>query len=268
MPLVPLHPIRKRSQDDFHQLDYKVMAVAFEIQNDLGRIYDEVVYKREFCWRLERAGINVAREFPIRARHADFERTFFVDLLVDGGVVYEAKTAVALTDAHRSQTLNYLFLTDTQHGKLINFRPVKVEHEFVSTQLTLAARRDIQVMGRAWMRVNPESSRLRELIVGLIADWGAFLSLEAYRDALIHFFGGTLEVCREVELIFDGRSIGTHRVNVISPDTIFALSAISFDFTGMQQQLLKLLHLTQYSYLQWVNIHSHSIHLTTLARSS
>jgi len=267
MPLVPLHPIRRRSQDDFHQLDYKVMAVAFEIQNDLGRIYDEVVYKRELGYRLAKAGIEVAREFAIRAQHADFERSFFIDLLVDQGVVYEAKTAATLNDAHRSQVLNYLFLTDTQHGKLVNFRPVKVEHEFVSTQLTLAARRDIQFVDHDWLRVNSESLRLRELVAGLLTDWGAFLSLEAYRDALIHFFGGTAEVCRETELILAGRVVGAHRVNVIAPDTILALSAISYDLDGMRQQLLKLLRLTRYSYLQWVNIHSQTIRLTTLALS-
>jgi GxxExxY protein len=268
MPLFPLRPIKRRSQDDFHQLDHKVMSVAFATQNDLGRLYDEIIYKREFALRLAKAGISVAREFSVRAQHGDFERSYFIDLLVDEGVVYEAKAVASLSDAHRSQSLHYLFLTETQHGKLINFRPIKVEHEFVSTQLTLADRRDFHILDQGWQRVNAESLRLRELISNLVRDWGTFLSLECYRDALIHFFGGEPSVSREIELTFERRVIGTHRVNLLSADTIFALSAILSDFEGMRQQLLKLLHLTPCAYLQWTNIHSHTIRLTTLSRFS
>ena len=47
------------SQDEFAQLDYRVMQVAFECQNQLGRLCDEAIYQNDLVARLEAAGIEV-----------------------------------------------------------------------------------------------------------------------------------------------------------------------------------------------------------------
>ncbi len=46
-----------------------------------------------------------------------------------------------LTPRHRGQLLNYLILADAAHGKLINFRTDRVQHEFVNNNLSHAAER-------------------------------------------------------------------------------------------------------------------------------
>ena len=267
MPIIPLRPIRRRSEEDFHGLDYRVMGFAFAVQIELGRLFEETVYKNELNYRLLKNGIEAVREFPVLLSYESFEKTFFIDLFVDGGIVYEAKVASALTASHRSQTLNYLFLTDTQHGKLINFRPGEVEHEFVSTKLDYESRRQVRISDDSWINVDRESSRLKQLVTELIQDWGAFLSLDAYRDAVVHFFGGVDEVCRDAELTYEGRLLGKQSVNCLTPETIFAFSAIGEGYASMRHQLQRMLNLMRPKHLQWVNLHQQHLRFATLARS-
>lgn len=113
-----------------------------------------------------------------------------MDLLFASGLMVEAKTVDALNNAHQAQALQYLMLTGMQHGLLINLRREKVEKQFVSTTLDLAERRRVVVHSSDWQPVNESSCRLHQICLELLADWGAFLSVALYREAIVHFFGG------------------------------------------------------------------------------
>lgn len=63
-----------------------------------------------------------------------------VDLLVGLGAPFELKVVDKRSDLNRSQLINYLMLTGFHHVKRINFRPNRVEHEFVNNHVTLAQR--------------------------------------------------------------------------------------------------------------------------------
>ena len=52
-----------------------------------------------------------------------FCKTYYLDLLVGGGAIFELKAVAALAEGHRRQLMHYLFLTDLPHGKLVNLRP-------------------------------------------------------------------------------------------------------------------------------------------------
>ena len=60
---------------------------------------------------------------------------------------------------HRAQLLNYLLLTDTQHGKLVNLRRERIQHEFVNTTLTRADRNTFSVNDRDWHDADSKDSR-------------------------------------------------------------------------------------------------------------
>jgi hypothetical protein len=62
------------------------------------------------------------------------------------GAIFELKAVEALTDRHRGQLLNYLFLADLPHGKLVNLQPQRVEHEFVNAPIRSHERRDFTVI--------------------------------------------------------------------------------------------------------------------------
>jgi hypothetical protein len=111
-------------------------------------------------------------EVPILVKHADFCKTYFIDLLVDRGAIFELKTVSHLTDEHRAQLISYLLLTGGRHGKFINFRPERVEHEFVNTTLTLADRTIFDVDDSAWDASVEQASEIRRRVEAFLRDWG------------------------------------------------------------------------------------------------
>jgi GxxExxY protein len=129
---MPIHlnfPIRQLSQREFGDIAFEVMRHVFAIHNELGRFFDEKIYKRELAHRLP----NVRLEAPIDITFASFQKRYFIDVLVGEGGLFEFKAAESLSGRHRAQLLQYLLLCGLAHGKLNNVRREDVQHEFVNT---------------------------------------------------------------------------------------------------------------------------------------
>ena len=62
-------------------------------------------------------------------------KTYCLDMLIGGGAIFELKAVQSLMERHRRQLMQYLFLLDLPHGKLVNLRPERVDHEFVNNVL-------------------------------------------------------------------------------------------------------------------------------------
>lgn len=267
MPIEVSVPIQVFEQEQFHALDRQVMRIVFDVHNEFGRLLDEEIYKREIAVRCAAAGLQpVEREVRIRVTHDGFTKDYAMDLLICRGYMLEGKATERLTRAHRAQSLNYLLLTGMRHGRLVNFRTERVEHEFISTTLTQEARRQITVMETDWIEVNPESQHLKDKTVELLADWGAFLDVNLYRDALVHFFGGPELVCKPVEILSGSRSVGAQNLNLLTSDTAFVLTTCQGNAGPMGGHLTRLLDHTRLRCIQWINLNRHQAEFTTLLK--
>jgi GxxExxY protein len=80
------------TKDEYHSVDHQVTGLAFKIHNELGRLYDERIYREELRFRCRRAGLEARQEAPIRVTHGDFRKNYYVDLIVEG-VLFELKAA-------------------------------------------------------------------------------------------------------------------------------------------------------------------------------
>jgi len=150
MPIEFDVPVRKITYDEFHAVDYEVMGYVFSIHRELGRFWSEKIYRDELAYRCKRAGFeNVYTEIPVHISYEDFIKVYFIDLIVNN-VIYELKTAQALTKEHEKQAINYLMLTGQNHGKLINMRPSSVKHYYVSTNITPEKRYDYKINYQQW----------------------------------------------------------------------------------------------------------------------
>ncbi len=182
------HPFSALSGDAFQRLDYQVMALAFELYNSIGNLWSEDEYKIKLLDRCRAHGLNAKSEVQIAVTHKEFSKSYFIDLLIEGSV-YELKAQRTVASPHESQTLNYLFLTNTQHGKIINFRPNSLEWRFVSTSLTLDHRRLYNLKTAHWVPSHPATEQLPDRLSELLSDWGAYLDLHLYKEALLFFMG-------------------------------------------------------------------------------
>jgi len=226
---------------------------------------DEEVYKQAILKRCEQAGITpVRREVQIKVRHRDFEKPYYMDLLVSLGLMIEAKTVEKLNKAHHAQSLHYLMLADIYHGLLVNLRPGKVEKQFVSTTLDLSERRRFKIYESGWEPFNEASHKLHELLLELLNDWGVFLQTALYREAIVHFFGGHEVALRRIP-VFDGDvQLGTHEVCLLANDTAMALTALKNGKDAMRDHLQRFTGHTKLSCVQWVNMDNHDIEFQTL----
>src|ERR1019366_8348741 len=131
---MPIHcpvKIASLSADEFEQLDYRVMGHAYASQNELGRLCDECAYEADLKARLLGDGFrSVQTQVPVPVTNRDFSKKFFLDLIADDAL-YALKTAATLAGEHETQLFNYLFLLGIQRGKLLNFRPLKVQGKII-----------------------------------------------------------------------------------------------------------------------------------------
>lgn len=215
MPIELSIPIRAVTQDEFHAIDRVMLGHAFMIHNEYGNLLNERFYATELAARCSRSGIPLDREVLIRVRYAHFFKDYFIDLLLDGSTIVEVKCTQTLTPGHRGQTFNYLLLSETQHGSLVNFRPLKVRREFVSTHLNHDLRRRFTVTRRHW----PEDAvhqRLFEVAHAFCADIGLGLDLPLYRQAFLTLTGVPSTDRQCVEILSGERVVHQHEMHLVA----------------------------------------------------
>lgn len=254
------------SQEMFGPADYRIMREVFAIHKELGRFCDEGIYQNELAHRCREMGCQAATEVPIHVSYQSFLKTYYLDLLINGGAIYELKTASSLAAEHRKQALNYLMLTGLHHGKLINWRPASVEHEYVSTQLTPKKRQQFTVCDDRWRIVTRTSQKLKSLILELVTDWGGFLDVQLFYEAVVHFLGGESEVVKQVEIRRGTRMLGTQRAHLIDDAVAFRISAVTKDNSFYEQHLRRFLQHTPLQTIQWINFNHHVLTFKTITR--
>jgi GxxExxY protein len=264
MPISIDGPIRAMTQDEFGAVAFDVMRHAFAIHNEMGRFFDEEVYQNELCRRL---GDRAVTEVEIQVTLGEFRKPYRIDLLVDRGAIFEIKTASELHDQHRTQLIHYLMMTGSRHGKLMNFRPEQVDHEFINCTSTLAERQQFEVQTERWNRLQPGSDQFQDILTSCLQDWGAGLELQLYDDALVHFLGGKALVEKEIEVTSSGQRIGMHAVRMMNATTAFKLTSITRDLQGYESHLRRLMSYTQLEHVLWANMTSQQVIFVVVSRN-
>lgn len=266
MPIKYDFPVKVLSQDEFHAIDRTVMRFAFDIQNELGRFYDESIYQKELSFRCQSEGLEVLLEPVIHVFHGDFAKRYYLDILINGGAVYELKAAETLLGVHENQLINYLLLLAVYHGKLVNFRPSSVEHRFISTRLAAHERYAVRFEHCFWKEICPDDTLVREKTHDLMMDWGCFLDVELYKEALIHFLGGYEKRIQPVDVCVDNRVVGIQKVCVLQEDSALHVSSVKKHKEAYQKHIERLFKHTRLTRIQWVNFNQNKVEMITLKK--
>ncbi len=249
MPIRIAAEIRRMDDKEFKARVYDVMRHAFDVQRELGRLFHEKIYHREIAFRIPDAQCEVALDVQFE----DFCKTYYLDLLVGGGAVFELKAIEALAPRHERQLLHYLFLADLPHGKLVNLRPGRVDHKFVNNVVTRAERADFVETEDSWEEI--EGVRLKERMVGLLRDWGTGLDLGLYEEAASHLCGQPPDVESDVEIRLENRLLGVQRMRLSAPDVALKITAMTIEGQAeFQSHLERLLAHADLRAVQWINI--------------
>jgi len=105
-----------------------IIGGAYTVANALGNGFLEKVYENALAHELRKAGLKVEQQRSIEVQYDGIVVGHYVtDLLVNGAVLVELKSARALDDTHMAQCLNYLKATALRICLLINFGNPRVE---------------------------------------------------------------------------------------------------------------------------------------------
>jgi GxxExxY protein len=253
-------------QEEFHEIDHIVMGQVFAMHNSMGRFLDERIYQDELAHRCANLGLKVMREVEVRVKHRDFQKSYFLDLLVGGGCLYELKTTVSLLSKHDRQVIHYLLLTGLHHGKLVNMRPPSVESRFISTRLNLTDRQNWSLDDRSWQPYGKSGIAFGELLFGLLDDLGLFLDAALYKQALLHLTKASGGGVRPVPVVTCDRVAGSQNLCLLNPECAWHLSTNRENLDSYEIHLARLLRNTPLQAMHWINLNQRQVTLKTLTK--
>ena len=109
---------------------YELVGILFDVHNELGGGFLEVVYSDAVEYELKRRKILYEREkkFQIKYKDTVLPHHFFADFVVFGKIVLELKSTTHLHDANIAQCINYLKISKLNLAILANFESDKLIH--------------------------------------------------------------------------------------------------------------------------------------------
>ncbi len=259
MPIHHTIPLRDLSQDEFDGLDRVVMQHAYAAQNELGRLFDERVYENQMARTLRGAGFSVQTQVPVKAVHGLFEKTYYLDLVVNQ-MLYELKAVAALAPEHEAQALHYAMLMDVRRAKLLNFRTERVQGKLCFSSVTDAERRRSRFETDAWRPQTNACERLMQQLRELVADLGTHLSTRLYSEALVHFNGGETGCLQRIPVA----ELGTHLIQSHAPGLAFILTSLTRGVPDYRHHLSRLIGHLDVRAMQWFNLNHATIECETL----
>ena len=102
---------------------FAIRGAIYEVYREMGNGFREEIYQqcleREFSYR----GIpfDAKKELRVFYKGEPIEKTYIPDFFCYGKIIVEIKVVNALAKEHQVQLLNYLRLTKSRLGLLVNF---------------------------------------------------------------------------------------------------------------------------------------------------
>lgn len=105
---------------------YALMGAAFEVHNVLGGGLLEEIYQQSLAIELGLRDIpfRQKQEVCVFYKGRELEKRYIPDLVVQERIMVELKAVSALAPEHEAQLMNYLRVTRSPCGYLINFGPI------------------------------------------------------------------------------------------------------------------------------------------------
>jgi GxxExxY protein len=104
------------------EITNKIICAFYNGYNTLGHGFLEKVYENALAVELQKLDLTVAQQESIKVYYESVQvGDYFADIIVNGLVILELKSAEGLRNEHIAQLTNYLKATDKEVGLLLNF---------------------------------------------------------------------------------------------------------------------------------------------------
>lgn len=115
----------------YKEESYKIVGICFEVHNNLGAGFLEIVYKDALEYEFKRAGIPFQREVEYEVKYRDIilPHKFYADFVVFDEIILEVKAINGIVDEHIAQSINYLKVSSNKLALLVNFGELKLQYK-------------------------------------------------------------------------------------------------------------------------------------------
>jgi len=264
MPVTLPSDLKRLDDALYSRLVYEAMGVVFDVHSEFGRLFEEQVYAAEVARRLGCCRTEVMFQISFDS----FRKPYYLDLLFRDGAVFELKCASKVVQRHRAQLLNYLYILEMPHGKLVNLRADSVQHEFVNAPLRRADRTSFLVDVSQFKKTDGISAQLPDLILPLLRDWGTCLETSLYEEAIMHFLGGEAAVVRPIEIFSGPQKVAVQSFKLLTPFAAFKVTGFNGEQPRYETELAQLLAHTKLRQIQWINVGTKTVTFKTLQNRS
>ncbi len=112
----------------YKEESYKVIGICFEVHNNLGPGFLEIVYKDALEYEFKKAGIPYSRETKYEVTYKDvvLPHKFYADFVVYDKIILELKAVSGIADEFIAQAINYLRVSDNKLALIVNFGELRL----------------------------------------------------------------------------------------------------------------------------------------------
>ena len=110
---------------------FKIIGICMEVHRNLGPGLLEVVYKDalEIEFKANNLPFEREKEFSIEYKGVILPHKFYADFIVNEDIVLVVKAIKEFSGEHTAQVLNYMKLSDSEIGLLVNFQNKSLQHK-------------------------------------------------------------------------------------------------------------------------------------------
>lgn len=106
----------------YEDLSNKIVKAYYNVLNGLGKGLAEKVYENALCIEFEEMDIPYVQQMPLSVEYKGHNvGNYVTDFFVDDKIIVELKAVTAISQEHIAQTLNYINLTHSKVGYILNF---------------------------------------------------------------------------------------------------------------------------------------------------
>src|SRR3954471_19158429 len=110
---------------------YKIIGICMEVHKNLGPGLLEIVYKDALEIEFKENNIPFEREkeYSIEYKGIILPHKFYADFIINEDIVLEVKAIKEFSSEHIAQILNYIKLSSSEVGLLINFQTKSLQYK-------------------------------------------------------------------------------------------------------------------------------------------
>ena len=110
---------------------FKIIGICMEVHKNLGPGLLEVVYKDalEIEFKSNNIYFEREKEFSIEYKGVVLPHKFYADFIVNEDIILEVKAVKEFSNEHTAQVLNYIKLSNSEIGLLVNFQNKSLQHK-------------------------------------------------------------------------------------------------------------------------------------------